>query len=110
VAVIPEDDATKAEAIISVRPEKQITQSYRQQEFESYATTDDHLMHITGMLKDQNGTNYYKVKNSWGSDENRVANNGYIYMSEAYFKLKTISIMIHKDGIPKEIRTKLSLN
>ncbi len=110
VAVIPADESKQAEAIISVRPEKEITQVFRQEEFENYATTDDHLMHITGKLKDQNGTIYYKVKNSWGTDESRVANNGYVYMSEAYFKLKTISIMVHKDAIPKQIRTKLSLN
>lgn len=109
VAVIPEDDAKKAEAIISVRPEKHITQAFRQQEFENYNTTDDHLMHITGLLKDQNGTVYYKVKNSWGTDSSRVANDGYVYMSEAYMKLKTISIMVHKDAIPKNIKGKLKL-
>ena len=110
VAVIPENDATQAEAIISVRPEKNITPEYRQQEFENYNTTDDHLMHITGILKDQNGTIYYKVKNSWGTDSSRVANNGYVYMSEAYVKLKTISVMIHKDALPKAIHKKLNLN
>lgn len=60
-------------------------------------------MHITGIVKDQNGTQYYKVKNSWGKNSNRVSNGGFIYMSEAYFRLKTISIMIHQDGIPKKI-------
>lgn len=109
VAVIPEDDEKKAEAIISVRPEKTITQEFRQQEFENYNTTDDHLMHITGMLKDQNGTVYYKVKNSWGTDSSRVTNDGYVYMSEAYMRLKTISIMVHKDAIPKDIKSKLKL-
>ncbi len=109
IAVIPEDDATKAEAIISVRPEKNITQTFRQQEFENYNTTDDHLMHITGMLKDQNGTVYYKVKNSWGTDSSRVANDGFVYMSEAYMKLKTISIMVHKDAVPKNLKNKLKL-
>lgn len=109
VAVIPEDDTKKAEAIISVRPEKNISQAYRQQEFENYNTTDDHLMHITGMLKDQNGTVYYMVKNSWGSDSSRVANNGYVYMSEAFMRLKTISIMVHKDAIPNEISNKIKL-
>ncbi len=103
IAVIPEDDTTKAEAIISVRPEKNITSELRQQEFENYNTTDDHLMHITGLMKDQNGTTYYKIKNSWGKDANRVANKGYVYMSEAYFKLKTISIMIHKEALPKKL-------
>jgi bleomycin hydrolase len=109
IAVIPENDDTKAEAIISVRPEKNITQEFRQQEFENYNTTDDHLMHITGMLKDQNGTVYYKVKNSWGSDSSRVANDGYVYMSEAFMKLKTISIMVNKDAIPKSVKSNLKL-
>jgi len=109
VAIIPEDDEKKAEAIISIRPEKTITQEYRQQEFENYNTTDDHLMHITGMLKDQNGTVYYKVKNSWGTDASRVANDGYVYMSEAYIRLKTISVMVHKDAIPKSLKDKLKL-
>lgn len=109
VAVIPENDDKAAEAIISVRPEKNITQAYRQQEFENYNTTDDHLMHITGMLKDQNGTVYYKVKNSWGTDASRVANDGYVFMSEAYMRLKTISVMVHKDAVPKALKSKLNL-
>ncbi|WOD43008.1 C1 family peptidase [Hwangdonia lutea] len=103
LAVIPKDDINKKEALENVRPEKEITQNLRQQEFENYNTTDDHLMHITGMLKDQNGTTYYKVKNSWGKNSDRVANDGYIYMSESYFKLKTISIMVHKDVVPKKL-------
>ncbi len=101
LAIIPKDGSNALEALTKLMPEKDITQTVRQQEYESYKTTDDHLMHITGMLKDQNGTIYYKVKNSWGKNSDRVANNGYIYMSEAYFKLKTISIMVHKDAIPK---------
>lgn len=102
LAIIPEvnnDDIFKI-----VTKEKEITQEFRQNEFENFNTTDDHLMHITGIVKDQNGTNYYKVKNSWGKDSDRVSNGGYIYMSEAYFRLKTISIMIHQDGIPKKIK------
>lgn len=101
LAIIPQDANSKLDALIKVLPEKRITQELRQQEFENYNTTDDHLMHITGMLKDQNGTIYYKVKNSWGKNSERVANDGYIYMSEAYFRLKTISIMVHKDVLEK---------
>ncbi|OUS00832.1 aminopeptidase [Flavobacteriales bacterium 33_180_T64] len=106
LAMIPADNTS--EALINISPEKDITADFRQQEFENFNTTDDHLMHITGMLKDQNGTNYYKVKNSWG--KTGLGNDGYIYMSEAYFKLKTISIMIHKDALPNAIKTKLLLN
>jgi bleomycin hydrolase len=109
VAVIPEDVTAQKEALTSIQPEQTITQEFRQQEFENYNTTDDHLMHITGILKDQNGTTYYKVKNSWGKDSNRVANGGYVYMSEAYFKLKTISVMVHKDAMPKTLLKKLDI-
>ncbi|MFD1613811.1 C1 family peptidase [Gelatiniphilus marinus] len=103
LAVIPKDEVNNKDALTKIMSEKTISQVLRQQEFENYNTTDDHLMHITGMLKDQNGTTYYKVKNSWGNNPDRVAHNGYIYMSEAYFKLKTISIMVHKDVVPKKI-------
>ncbi|NQY06089.1 MAG: aminopeptidase [Flavobacteriaceae bacterium] len=107
VAVVPENDSKQAEAIISVRPEKKISQEYRQQEFENYNTTDDHLMHITGLAKDQNGTVYYKTKNSWGT-ENR-GHGGYVYMSSAFIRLKAISVTVHKDALNKELRKKLGL-
>ena len=88
-------------------PEKTITQEMRQMEFDNYQTTDDHGMHITGVAKDQNGTNYYLVKNSWGLEGSPYK--GYFYASEAFVKLKTLDIMVHKDGIPKDIRKKLGL-
>lgn len=109
VAIIPENEDDQEKGMTEVVKEMDVTQDYRQQEFENFRTTDDHLMHITGMLKDQNGTKYYKVKNSWGTDANRVANGGYVYMSEAYMKLKTISITIHKDALPKKIGGKLAM-
>lgn len=109
VAVIPKDSDNNKSALRGIYPEKNITQEYRQDEFENFTTTDDHLMHITGMLRDQNGTKYYKVKNSWGSDPNRTANGGYVYFSEAYTRLKAISITMHKDAIPKTTSKKLNL-
>lgn len=105
LAMIPDDASIKDASKITT--EKAISQEYRQNEFENYNTTDDHLMHITGLVKDQDGKSYYKVKNSWGTKN--VGNNGYIYMSEAYFKLKTISVLLHKDGIPKRLKKKLDL-
>lgn len=109
IAVIPENSEKSMQALNLIFPETIITQEYRQEQFENYNTTDDHLMHITGVLKDQNGTKYYKVKNSWGDDESRVANGGYVYFSEAYMRLKAISITIHKDALPKNTAKKLSL-
>jgi bleomycin hydrolase len=84
--------------------EKPITPELRQDEFDRQLTTDDHGMHITGLLTDQNGTRYFKVKNSWGS-----ANycGGYLYVSEAYFRLKTISIMLHKNGLNSSLKARL---
>jgi bleomycin hydrolase len=109
VAVVSKDSENSKKALQGIYPEMTISQEYRQDEFENYTTTDDHLMHITGALKDQNGTKYYKVKNSWGTDEKRTANGGYVYFSEAYMRLKAISIMVHKDAIPRRITNKLNL-
>lgn len=108
VAIIPKDSENSVKALQGLYPEMNITQEYRQAEFENYATTDDHLMHITGLLRDQNGTKYYKVKNSWGTDESRTANGGYVYFSESYMKLKAISVMVHKDAVPSAIAKKLN--
>ncbi|RDK87275.1 C1 family peptidase [Marinirhabdus gelatinilytica] len=109
VAVIPKNPDNTIKALQGVYPEMDITQTFRQDEFENFTTTDDHLMHITGTLTDQNGTKYYKVKNSWGTDEARNANGGYVYFSEAYMRLKAISITVHKDAVPKTTAKKLSL-
>ncbi len=86
--------------------EKEITQEMRQLAFDNYQTTDDHGMLIVGTAKDQNGTPYYKVKNSWGEYNDY---DGYFYASKPYVRYKTMSIMVHKDGIPKNIRKKLNL-
>lgn len=90
----------------SPKKEMEITQELRQQWFNNYKTTDDHLMHITGMAVDQNGNKFYKVKNSWGV-ENHIYE-GYFYCSEAYMKAKTIFFMVHKDAVPGDIAKKLN--
>ena len=109
VAVIPSNSINNKKALQGIYPEKKITQDFRQDEFENFTTTDDHLMHITGMVKDQNGTVYYKVKNSWGTDPDRTTHNGYVYFSEAYMRLKAISITLHKDGLTKKTAQNLKL-
>ena len=109
VAIIPSNSKNNKKALQGIYPEKNITQDFRQDEFENFTTTDDHLMHITGMVKDQNGTVYYKVKNSWGTDPERTKNGGYVYFSESYMRLKTISITLHKEGVAKNTAQNLKL-
>jgi aminopeptidase C len=79
----------------------------RQKGYENFTTTNDHLMHITGIAKDQNGTKYYITKNSWGTGGNPTG--GYLDMSENFVRAKTIFIMVNKNSIPLEIRNKLGL-
>lgn len=88
-------------------PEKKITPEIRQAAFDNYSATDDHLMHITGTVTDQNGNRYFRTKNSWGADSN--SDGGYLNISEPYVRLNTIAIMVHKDAVPKEIRKKLGI-
>lgn len=87
-------------------PEMVITQEMRQEGFDDYSTTDDHGMHIFGKAVDQNGTEYYMVKNSWG----KVGPyEGVWYVSKAYVKYKTTDIVVNKKAIPSEIREKFNL-
>ncbi|MDF1698157.1 MAG: C1 family peptidase [Saprospiraceae bacterium] len=97
VAVLPVD-SKREDLFTNPGAEIMVTQENRQENFENYSTTDDHLMHIIGIALDQSGTKYYITKNSWGEISDY---NGFLYMSEAYMKMKTVSIMIHKDGLPK---------
>lgn len=80
-----------------------VTQEMRQEMFDRQETTDDHGMVIVGKAVDQKGNRYYKVKNSW--DTNQLYG-GYFYVSMPYFLDKTISVMVHKDAVPKAIAKK----
>ena len=88
-------------------PEKTVTAEMRQAAFDNFTTTDDHLMHITGTVNDQNGKRYFVTKNSWAADSN--SNGGYLNISEAYARMNTIAILVHKDAVPKEIRKKVGI-
>ena len=113
MAIVPEKEMSemgkeeRKKLFKNVVAEKKITPDYRQQEFNNQNTTDDHLMHITGMLKDQNGVLYFKVKNSWGTEN--LGNEGHIYVSEAFFQLKSIAVMVHKDAVSKAIKKKVNI-
>ena len=85
-----------------------ITQELRQKAFDTGATTDDHGMHIIGKGVDQNGTKYYKVKNSWGTNGQDYL--GYFYASYPYVSYKTICMVVNKKAVPKEILKKVGLN
>ncbi len=78
----------------------------RQEMFDRQETTDDHGMEIVGVATDQNGNRFYKVKNSW--DTNQVYD-GYFYVSEPYFLAKTMDIYVNKKAIPSKIAKKMGL-
>lgn len=87
-------------------PEKEITQEMRQTGFDNWETTDDHGMLIFGIAKDQNGKDYFMVKNSWGTNSKYK---GIWYASKAFVKYKTMNILVHKDALPKNISKKLGI-
>lgn len=87
--------------------EKEITQELRQEAYDNYTTTDDHGMEIVGMAKDQNGTKYYIIKNSWGTEGHIY--DGFFYASEAFVRYKTIDIMVNKNTIPKSLKKKMGI-
>lgn len=88
------------------KEEMVITEEMRQEAFDNYTTTDDHGMHIIGLAKDQNGKEYYIVKNSWGESNDYK---GYLYVTKTFVQFKTTALLLNKNGIPKDIRKKLGL-
>jgi len=104
------DDMTRKEREKELKEpvaEMEVTQVMRQETFENFTTTDDHLMHIVGLAKDQRGRVFYYTKNSGGTVDRKYG--GYVYMSEPYVRLKTICVMVHKDAIPRDIRDRFGL-
>ncbi|MBR5854006.1 MAG: aminopeptidase [Alistipes sp.] len=86
--------------------QKWCTQEERQIAYDNWETTDDHGMLIYGIAKDQNGTEYYMVKNSWGE---AGTYKGHWYASKAFVRYKTMNIIVNKNALPKDIRKKLGL-
>ncbi len=83
-----------------------VTPEERQSMFDTLETTDDHGMVICGTAVDQLGNKFYKIKNSW--DTNQVYN-GYFYASRPYVMAKTLSFMVNKDALPKDVKKQLNL-
>lgn len=84
--------------------EKEVTEDLRLEGLYTLTTTDDHAMHIVGLAKDQNGKEYYKVKNSWGETNDYK---GYLYVTKAFVQLKSTGILLNKAGIPKATKNKI---
>ncbi|NGM66111.1 aminopeptidase C [Sphingobacterium sp. SGR-19] len=112
VAYVPEKpiEQMSAEEIETMfngpKPEATITPAQRQEAFDNYTTTDDHGMHIVGTVKDQNGKEYYIVKNSWGESNDYK---GYMYATKEYVRYKTISILLHKKALTKNMQSRFGI-
>ncbi|SMC82411.1 C1 family peptidase [Pedobacter nyackensis] len=112
VAYVPEKDFEsmsndeKKAMFNGPKTEKEITVALRQAAFDNYETTDDHGMQITGMAKDQAGKEYYIVKNSWGATNDYK---GYLYVTKNFVKYKTTAFLLHKNGIPSDLRKKMAI-
>ena len=102
---------TKAEKAESLKklgaqtPELVATQELRQERFDNWQSTYDHVMVIYGIARDQNGREYYKVKNSWGKTGEYQ---GIWYMSKTYIALNTTYIFLNKEAVKKDLRKKLN--
>ena len=99
-------DKDRADAKFDIKgpiKEKTVSQESRQKTFNNFETTDDHGMVIVGTATDQEGNKYYKVKNSW--DTNQIYD-GYLYVSMPFFLEKTLGVGVHKDAIPADINKK----
>lgn len=101
-----ERDAEVKKLVEKPCKEIEVTQELRQQAYDNYQTTDDHGMLIYGIAKDQTGKKFYMVKNSWGTESKYK---GHWYASEAYVAYKTMNIVLHKDALPKTIKSKLGI-
>ena len=90
----------------TVMPEKEVTEEMHQEAYDNGKTTDDHSMLIVGIAYDQDGTKYYKVKNSWSEGHGY---DGYWYCSVPFVRLHTMFFTLHKDGLTTEMKSKLEL-
>ncbi|MGR7812854.1 aminopeptidase C [Lacinutrix undariae] len=96
----------KADMFDGPKPELEITPEIRQEAFDNYQTTDDHGMHIVGIVKDQLGKEYYIVKNSWGETNDYK---GFLFVTKNFVKYKTTAFMVNKAGIPSSIAKKMGI-
>lgn len=100
------DGEKKPAGEVSLPEELPVTQESRQEQFDNKLSTDDHGMHIFGIAKDQNGTRYVMVKNSWGTTGKYQ---GIWYCSDSFVRAKSMEIVVHKDALPKELKKKMGI-
>jgi bleomycin hydrolase len=112
VAIVPDldlsniSDVQKKTLFDGPAPEKKVTEDLRLEGLYNMTTTDDHAMQIVGLAKDQTGKEFYKVKNSWGT---QLGYNGYLYVSKAFVQLKSTGILVNKAGVPKATKAKIGV-
>ncbi len=87
-------------------PQKKVTPEERQRGYDNFETTDDHGMVIFGIAKDQEGTPYFMVKNSWGLTGKY---NGIWYATYEFVRAKTINYVVNKEAISKKLRDKYGI-
>lgn len=96
----------KKEVVAELPKEASVTQESRQEGFENKTTTDDHGMQIFGVAKDQNGTKYLMIKNSWGTASKY---GGIWYCSDSFVRAKSMDVLVHKDALSKDLKKKLGI-
>ncbi|WP_426790145.1 C1 family peptidase [Sphingobacterium sp. WOUb80] len=94
----------KKTQFVRPQPERKVNAMERQNAFDAWQTTDDHALHIIGLVKDQNGKEYYVAKNSWGRGN---AFQGFVYLTKEYVRYKSTALMLHKDALEPSLRNKL---
>ncbi len=85
-------------------PSEYINEDARQFRFSNETTTDDHGMHLIGILENYKGSgkDWYLIKDSSSGSRNvgeESPNFGYYFFHEDYIKLKMMGFTVHKDAV-----------
>ena len=77
-------------------------------DYKTEVTERDHMLHLAGVGKDENNKKWYYLKNSWGTYFGKY--NGYLYMEENYFRLKTVILFVNKQALPQTLKKKMGID
>jgi bleomycin hydrolase len=103
-AMIPNGKSNLKGAVNPDDKEIDYTQQTRQELFENLTTQDDHLMHLVGLKQTASGKKFFYVKNSWGLIGPLK---GFINVSETYFGVNTITLVLPLNALKPELRKKI---